>query len=373
MKKVKILFLIGSFGVGGKERQLAEIIKHISKDKFEVYLFTKTLKAHYLSKEIVEENIKDVFIVDRKNFKVSDISILVKYINKIEPDVVFSFSSTLAHFALVAKVFTSTSFILVNGSIRDAPRIFNIKRRIEKFLYSFYKYVVSNSFAGLKAFGEDNKKGHYVLYNGFETSRIQVQEKIEARRILGLKKDTFIVSMIAAISDRKDHITFLNGAKKVLEIKTNIQFLVVGDGKERKNLETLSLQLGISNEVHFLGERSDVETVLIASDVSVLTSAAWHGEGISNSIMESMACGIPVIATDNGGTKEIIEQNKSGYIIDVGSSNQLAEKILYLETNELVRKNFSSCSKTIVANKFSMPTMINNFEKIILEICSNPK
>jgi hypothetical protein len=102
----------------------------------------------------------------------SDIITLKEFIEKTKPDVIFSFATTLAHFAFAAKILTPQKFVIVNGSIRGAPEKLTFKEKIESVLYNIYPYIVANSEAGLKSFGQFNKKGRYVLYNGFNDSRI---------------------------------------------------------------------------------------------------------------------------------------------------------------------------------------------------------
>jgi len=366
MKKIKILFLIGSFGVGGKERQLAEIIKNLPQDKFEIYLFTKSLKAHYLSENNLPELVKDVCIVERNNFKVKDIITLTQFINKTNPDVVFSFATILAHFSLVAKFLSKVKFKLINGSIRSAPDELSFSLRLESLLYNLYSNVVANSEAGLKSFGQFKKKGRYVLYNGFNYSRITPGDKIKSKKDCNFSENRFSVLMVSSLrkDKSKDPLTFVKTAKHVLESDNSIDFYVAGDGERRFELEQFVKENNVSN-IRLLGNRSDVEALFSAADVSVLTSKT---EGISNSILESMACGTPVIATSKGGTDEIIEKDKSGYITAFKDYKSLAEKIIFLKNNPDVREKFATRGQEIIAEKFLINNMISTFTNIISNV-----
>jgi len=365
MKKTKILFLIGSFGVGGKERQLAEIIKNLPKDEFEIYLFTKSLKAHYLSDSDIADYLKDVCIVERNNFKLKDIITLTQFINTTKPDVVFSFATTLSHFSLVAKLFSSAKFKLINGSIRNAPDKLNLSLKLEKFLYNLYPTVIANSVAGLKSFGQFKKKGRFVLYNGFNYSRIESSDKIKAKKSCNFSEKNFSVLMVSSLrkDESKDPMTLVKAAKYIMMMDDNIDFYIAGDGERRNELEQAINENNIYN-IKLLGNRSDVEKLLTAADISVLTSKT---EGISNSILESMACGTPVIATSRGGTEEIIENGKSGFITTYGDYKLLTEKIVFMKNNPEVREKFAQRGQKIITEKFSIQTMIDNFKKIVTD------
>src|SRR5690606_23924255 len=127
-------------------------------------------------------------------------------------------------------------FQLINGSIRDAPRIFKFVPRLERLLYPLYKYVVANSWSGLEVYRQKGKTGRFVLYNGFRKSRIPDFSRQEARERLRLPADTFVVTMIAAMSGRKDHRTFLKAAGECVRKEGNFSFLLAGDGPDRTEL-----------------------------------------------------------------------------------------------------------------------------------------
>lgn len=362
-KKIKILFLIGSFGVGGKERQLAEIIKNLPKGEFEVFLFSKTIKAHYLDTKTVSDKVAESYTIDKPSFSPTDIFRLKDFITKTSPDVVFTFSPILSHAALLIKILTRSNFALVNGSIRTAPNPLNLKQKIEGILYNLYPFVVANSKAGLVSYNQQQHKGRYVLYNGFSEERLSFLSKAEAREALGLDPTTFYVLMVSSLRKdfSKDPVTFLRTAKIVLQKDDSIKFLLAGDGERLKECEDYISDNQLNN-VQLLGNRSDVEVLFKASDLSILTSKT---EGVSNSILESMACGRPVIATSGGGTKEIVEDGVSGFITPFGNAEILAQKVLLLKNTPNLLLVFSEKCLEQYKNKFSIRAMIEQFKKII--------
>ncbi len=360
--KIKILFLIGHYGTGGKERQLTEIIKGLPKDKYEIHLFIKSVDSYYLDQ--VRDRLATFRSLDKQHFGVFDITKLGRYVKKIMPEVVFSFSTTASHFFSVLKAIRFHDIRLINGSIRDAPVDFNMHMRLEKVLYNLYREVVANSKAGLRAYNQSGKKGRHVLYNGFDESRVPIISKEELREQLGLNVK-FTVVMIASMGDTKDQPTFIKAGAKVLEVSDDAQFFLVGDGPKKPEYLSLVSSLGLENDIFFTGEVNNPEQYLKASDLFVLMST--NAEGFPNVVLESLACGTPVIANDNGGTKEVVGNNNNGYLIKSGDFETLAKKITFLKNNPHALKSFSINGLETIKNHFSTEKMISKFDQLLLK------
>jgi len=362
VSRKKILFLVGSYGTGGKERQLTEIIKRLPKDRYEIHLFMKNDNSYYFS--TIKKHLVSYNSLDKSNFKFLDIMVLSQYMKSICPDVVFSFSTILCHFSLLLKLLGFVNYRLINGSIRHAPVEFSIDLRLERILYTLYKEVVANSVAGLRSFNQLKQRGRYVLYNGFDMNRVPSGSKEECRKELGLP-DKFTVVMIARMDSDKDQKSFIRGAYQVLDVDKDFLFILIGDGKNKEKYELMVQSLKIEDKVLFIGETQEVESFLSVADISVLLSAPQHGEGIANVILESFACSTPVIATDNGGTKEVIKNSYNGYLIKNGDIDTLAKKITFLKRNSDILRSFSINGMKTVKNKFSIRKMIREFEEIV--------
>ncbi len=113
-----------------------------------------------------------------------------------------------------------------------------------------------------------------------------------------------------------------------------------------------------------------MELIFRAADVSVLSSTSWFGEGISNSIIESMACGTPVIATDSPGTREVITSGENGHIIECGDDQGLAGKIIELHKNPQKIEDLSQNARKHIEEKFSINQLIETFCQIV-QRCSD--
>src|SRR4029077_9155922 len=131
------------------------------------------------------------------------------------------------------------------------------------------------------------------------------------------------VGMIARMNDPvKNHPAFLRAAARVTRALPETEFLLVGDGPLRSKLQVMAGDLGIAERVHFAGERHDIPAMLSSMDVSVLISSS---ESLSNVILESMAAGVPVVATDVGGNSELVTDGETGVLVPPGDEDRLVE------------------------------------------------
>lgn len=368
---IKILYVtFGLEGGGGIERQLYELIRNLDKDKFEIHLVTMSPPSFYDDK--IKEQVKSLnYVIRKKKFDFLSSYKIINLIRTINPDFIHSFDLMTSILSFLAAKFSFSEVIFINGSIRNAPTFFGIKDKISRSILNFSDVVIGNNIAGLKIFKQFGLENKFLIYNGFDFNRVPIISKSEARKKVGFESDIFYISMVAGIKKYKDHKTLLNAVRLVKNDK--IIFNVVGDGENKGKLIELAEKFGIIKYLNFMGSRSDVEYILKASDVSVLCSAKFHGEGISNSILESLACGTPVIATDNGGTKEIIENNSNGFLIECGDAEKLAEKIEFLYKNKETLTKFAEAGKKTIKEKFSLENLVSNYSNLYINLYKKRK
>jgi glycosyltransferase involved in cell wall biosynthesis len=358
--RTRLLFLIGDYGTGGKERQLTEIIKGLSRERYEIHLFVKRNSSFYL--DSIEGHLASYHSLEKENFSILDILVFRQCNNSIQPHVVFSFSKTLSHFALLLRLLGGFHYRLINGTIRDAPFRLNFIHRIEKALYNLYTEVVANSLAGLIAYNQRDKKGRYILYNGFDQRRTPENSKIELRKQLGID-DKFTVTMVASMGDSKDQTAFIKAAANVLKVTDDIQFYLIGDGPKKSEYLTLVSSLRLEKDVFFLGIVKNVEEYLKGSDLSVLMST--NAEGFPNVVLESLACGTPMIASQDGGIGELVINGENGYLVNKGDFEMLSNRIEYLYKNSEILEMLSYNAEKLARNNFSIDGMIRTFEEIL--------
>jgi glycosyltransferase involved in cell wall biosynthesis len=160
-----------------------------------------------------------------------------------------------------------------------------------------------------------------------------------------------VVGVIAALRPEKDHQTFLRAARLVIDDVPAARFLIVGDGELRSSLETLSAELGITDNVRFTGTRSDVRQLLCAMDVFTLTSTS---ECFPLSVLEAMACSRPVVCSDIGGIPEMVEDGVAGYLVPPRSPGLLAARLKDVLSDPELARRMGEAGRHRVETEFSL-------------------
>lgn len=354
MTRKKILF-VGSINGGGKERRMCELIRYLHElNQYDLFLLTRnTSSADY---PYVMECINGYYELTEK---VPTRTQIKEYIKKITPDIIHSWHTYLTYEIALMR-FVLPKFYFVAGFIADGNKDEGIKERVRTWIScAMSDVVVSNSWAGIYAHKAPKRKS-VVIYNGFNPKRIPADNiVIKTREELQIG-DSRVVVMAARMDKMKDFDTFLDAIKILNTKTTGVKYLLCGKGEKEEDYKK-RVKLEKIDNVLFLGFRKDIEVIYKMSALSVLCSAKIHNEGVSNSIMESMAMGTPVIATQSGGTPEIIEDGKNGYIIKTEDAVSLVEKIETLLNSEELMVNMSKASIMTIKKKFSIKKMVDDY------------
>jgi glycosyltransferase involved in cell wall biosynthesis len=284
---------------------------------------------------------------------------LYRICKRFAPDIIHTWDSMTSMYALpVAKLL---GIKLVNGMITDAFDLTPFDRLWvrSKLTFPFSDIVIGNSYAGLSSYRAPEKKSTCV-YNGFDSQRAQnLTDPTTVRESIGISTQK-VVGMVGQFSDRKDYDTYAKAAQIVLATRDDVIFLSVGDGE---NLERYKQSVAdqFRDRILFLGWRSDVESIINVMDVGVLSS---FREGISNSILEYMALGKPVVATEVGGTPEIVVDGATGYLVPLGNPEALAQKISDLLNDPAKGRIMGEQGRARVSDVFSIENMGRRYTQI---------
>lgn len=357
---MKIIHIISHLGGGGKERRLIQLIKSQQKQtnaKHQIIILNPIIDYPEI------RTYAQVTVLNNSS-RWELIKSLRKTIENTKPDIIHDWTGNPTIIFTLLYYKRSFKYKYVEGFIADGNPIKSLLLRIAcKIAFKKADAIVSNSHAGLIAKHAITKKS-YVIYNGFDFDRIKYindQQISDIRRELDIPNQQYIISMIARLDFAKDWETFLKVAQQIQSIRTDIQFLAVGKGPRLNELTMLSNQMKLQN-IKFVGFRSDVERIISASRITLLlTNNQVHAEGISNSIMESMAAGIPVIASEGGGTSEIISNGNDGYIIQPQDHFTASNHIINLLNDPNLYNRMSNAAKEKIKTKFLLKDMANKY------------
>jgi len=351
---IKILYIIDELGAGGTERRFVQLLKGLENKKFSTKTILLGDMVHY---EEIDNLDTEVIKLKRTISKDPSIYIrLYRICSGWKPDIIHAWGSMSAVYAgPVAKLL---GIKMINAMVSQAPINLSMKLRLRSFFtFPFSDVIQSNSYAALKAYKVPREKGH-VIHNGFDFSRINnlmVKSRIKAE--LNIKSD-YIAGMVAGFRHHKDYKTMVLAAKKVLARRKDVSFVFVGDGPE---LEQIKEMAEYDPMIIFAGRRNDVESIINIFDIGILST---YGESFSNAIMEYMALSKPVIATEGGGTNELVVNGETGFIIAQKSPDLLAEKIDYLLNDENLRHIMGENGRKRIQKEFNIDKMIRRHMKL---------
>ena len=364
----KILTIIDSFHAGGKERRLLELLKGLTARRVNCELIVLSKVVTYPELHDLPINIH--FIERKSRQDPTVVAKLYKIVKQAKPSIIQSWSSmTSVYIFPIAKLL---NIPFVNAIIADAPRYvkpFSQPWIRRKLTFPFSDAIIGNSKAGLEAY-QAPKNRSFVMHNGFDFKRTrQIVPSAEMRQALNITTDK-VVGMVGKFEERKDYFTYLKAALQVIAVREDVTFVAVGDGSLLPTCQQL-VQGKDDHRILFTGHRKDVESIVNALDIGVLTTNhRVHGEGISNSLMEYMVLGKPVIATEGGGTAELVLHQEVGYIIPPDNVEALVQQILHLLDNTALAHQLGDNAKKRIYEHFNLDRMTEEYVQLYRQLLS---
>jgi len=188
--------------------------------------------------------------------------------------------------------------------------------------------------------------------------RIASIDRSEKRKELCISELSTVLITVAELIPRKNHIQVLRALSKLN--KTNFHYLVVGNGESEQQLKKAVNELMLQDKVSFLGFRRDVPELMASSDIFILTS---RHEGLTRALMEAMAVGLPIIATDVRGNRDLVKSGENGYLVPLDDAEQTAIAIERLINSGNLRRSMGEKSKELV-KQYDLQNIIPQMEEI---------
>jgi sugar transferase (PEP-CTERM/EpsH1 system associated) len=240
-----------------------------------------------------------------------------------------------------------------------------IRKITESILLKKVNHIVtvSGRLRGFLAAAAGMEPGRFtVILNGIDPERYRVNRpRDDMKRRIGIPPGCFVVGHIARLVPLKNQKFLLDLFDELKKERQNLRLIIIGSGPLKEELEAYSRRIGISNDVHFLGSRMDIPEILAAMDLFVLTSLT---EGISMTILEAMAAGVPVVASLAGGNPEIIRDMVTGILIPLDSKEAWIRQISYLMDHESERSRIARNAGESVARHFSIATVSEKYSRL---------
>jgi len=374
--KPNVLFIIDSFEQGGSERQALQLL-HQLQASGECRVHLACLQGQgSLRAEAESLGIGEIYEYPLNSFYdlnfARQLQRLVRYLKEKRIDVVH------------AHCFYTNIFGMIGGFLARVPARITSKgetsgfrtpmqKRAERISVRLAHRVIANCLVVQDLLIREgvNPKRIIQHYNGLDLERLKVRAGLtreEALSMFGLPRERRLISIVANLRNPvKNHTMFLRAAARVRAAVPDAAFVIAGEGELMPGLRQLATELGIANDVHFIGRCDDVASLLFASHMGVLSSRA---EGFANAILEYMAAGLPVVATDVGGVREAIVEGETGYIVPSGDVELMADRIIQILSNNDTARAMGDFGKTIAADKFSCDRHLRNTLELYDELLS---
>lgn len=364
-KKMKVLHVLTDKNIGGAGRWLLYYLKYHNREKFEVKVVLPEDSLLCGEVRALHVPVLPMKEMEDRSYDRKAAAALAKLFRQEKPDIVHTHASMTARMvarrAKVPMIFNTKH--CMEGSPGPLPK--KIIRRAINHRFSDRIIAVSKAVRKSMIAGGTDPKQIITVYNGIERIPIPTaEEKAALLSSFGGKEGEKAVGMVARLEEVKDHETFLLAAQKVLEKRKDVRFYIIGDGSLREELERRTAELGIGEKVTFTGFLKDIEKMEGALDIAVITSKA---EALCLSILESMIAGIPAVGTDSGGVAEVIKHGENGFLVPIGDSDALAERLEELLADDEKRRTFGEQAKKDAESTFLADKMTRRIEKLYLE------
>lgn len=366
MQKKRVLQLIGSFHQGGSERQAVALTRGLlAKGTFDVRVATLN-KTGVLLAEIEQLGLPEIREFRLTSFYdlnfLRQVKAFARYLRNERIDLIHThdFYTNLFGMAAasLARVHVKIASKRETGGMRSAAQNF-----IERTAFRRSDAILANSEAVRQYLIADSvspRKIH-VIYNGIDLQRFAVvEDRASVCELFGLPADPDIqfITIVANLRHEVKNIPMLlRVAKAVAAENKKAHFVIAGEGELLTDLATIARDLNVGADVHFIGRCDAVPDLLSISTVCVLTSRA---EGFSGAILEYMAAGKPVVATNVGGAREAIIPGTTGYLVEPDDDPAMVERLLELLRDDDKATRFGAAGRRVAREGFSKEAQLTS-------------
>jgi len=365
---IRILHVVEAIGIGGGiENGIAHLIERMDSTRFE-HILCGVFRLGPQVERYPADRVQIVCLEQKPRRLAIQTGPLAEMIRKLRPDVVHSRNWGALEAAVAARWVGETSVIHSEHGVEMDPAAEPRRRSwFRRFVFSLtdrvfcVSYQLRDMLAARTGFPQ-RKIG--VIHNGVKTSLFRPDASVRRRfrAELGIDDDEFCIGCVGRLNRIKDYPTMFRAAELFSKSCASWRLLIVGSGAELSALrEFVNSSPVLRGRVHFIGASNRVPELLNALDVYVLPSLC---EGISNSLLEAMATGLPVIASDTGGNPEVVVDGESGLLFPVGDFRRLADQLLLLYSAKERRVQFGQMALCRVKEQFSLDSMVEQYEEM---------
>jgi len=368
-KKHHVVHLVESLEVGGMENGVVNLVSRMDRERFAVSICCLSHPGALAAK--LEGSDIPLFTLGwLSGFRPRIITALARELTLRKADVVHTHGwLTLVYGAFACKLAGVPA--LINGE----HGTFHLDQPRRKLAYRLLSLLVTKFLTVSYSLRDQLVDVLHIpigkivtIPNGVDAGKFSPRSHAHIRQVkekLGIPVAAQVIGSTGRLEPVKNYDMLLRAFARIRPEFPQLRCLLIGDGSRRRHLEQLASELGIAEAVIFLGKVNNPYDILPVLDVFVLTS---FSEGMSNTILESMACAKPVVATDVGGNREMVMDGRNGILVESGNVPQLAEALAVLLRDEGKIALYGSNSRKIVEENYSISSMVSAYEAVYADI-----
>jgi glycosyltransferase involved in cell wall biosynthesis len=369
MAPLRIVVVTNRFGDLGTHPQLSRLAIHLKKSGHDVRAVTLAPPGT-ISGMFAEAGIEmDVIDGSRRGSFPLIVGRLTAMFRRRRPDAVVAFLYGAVVPARVAARLAGVPAVI--SSIRNEYFGPSYKERLMAATDRLSTRTVANSqivAESLARRGIASRERLVVIPNGIDTAlfRASPETRGSTRSDLGVTVDEFLWVTIGRLTDQKDYPSLFRAFSAVLTNLPRTRLLVIGRGPLKAELEEQVRRLGLQDGISFLGFRADIPSLLAASDASVMASR-W--EGMPNVVIEALASELPVVGTDVGGMRELVDDGVDGYLVPPSRPDALASAMLkVMRVSSEERLEMGRKGRDIVRDRCDLQKVMSRWRTLIEEL-----
>jgi glycosyltransferase involved in cell wall biosynthesis len=374
--KPNVLFIIDSFEQGGSERQALQLLRQLHEsgrcnvriaclqDKGSLRADAEVLGVG----EIPEYALTSFYDL---NF-VKQVRRFTSFIKQNHIDVVHTHCFYTNVFGMTGAFLARVPARVTSKGETEGFRT-PMQKRVERMAFRMAQRVIANCKMVQNQLVREGLAPKRIIqhYNGLDLDRLKVPAGLrreDARAMFGLPNNRRFITIVANLHNPvKAHPMFLRAATLVRRAVPDAAFVIAGEGGLEPTLREFAAELGIADDVFFIGRCDRVAELLFASDIGVLSSRA---EGFANAVLEYMAAALPVVATDVGGLREAVAESETGFLVESGDHEAMADRIIQLLNDSKCAHAMGLRGKKIAEERFAAEHHLRNTLELYDELLS---
>jgi glycosyltransferase involved in cell wall biosynthesis len=365
-RPVRILQLLQGLAIGGIERMVLDLVFNLPPGYSTAFC---TFDREGQLAGAVRERGMAIHFRRRRGIDLGFVLWLARLVRRERIDIVHAHNATAFFYGAAATSLVPRARFLYTEHDRSfpAPRR---ERSLHALLARRTDAVVTVS---------DTLRESLVRWEDFPPSRVHVVKNGVRLPAPGRNRDAVrgelglgtrpVAGIVARLAPVKNHALLLHAWKRVVAVVPNAVLLIVGNGSTEPACRALAVELALGDSVHFLGFRLDIADLLQAMDVFVLSS---RSEGLSLTLLEAEAAGLPIVATRVGGNPEVVQDGESGFLVPPDAPEPLAAALAQLLQDPALRARLGTRGRELYQDGFTLPAMVSGYERLYRSLAGVP-